>query len=178
MTSGKPKKITSRRNIEIIVNSCYLDEEIFRGSLPDIFQKALSYIMGHLLKLQGNKSVNSIGDPEVPRLVFEELLVNALIHRNYFIGAPTRVFVFDDRIEIINPGNFPDHLTLEKICAKNSIPRNPALTPIVKALLPNRGSGRGIKRALKAWSQIKFIDDRKARLFTAVIQRPDLTLLR
>jgi ATP-dependent DNA helicase RecG len=60
--------------------------------------------MRNLHKIQKEKSVNSIGVPEIPQIVFEELLVNSLIHRDYFISAPVRVFIFDDRIEIINPG--------------------------------------------------------------------------
>ena len=47
--------------------------------------------------------------------MFEELLVNALIHRDYLIEAPIRLFVFSDRIEIVSPGHLPNNLTVEKI---------------------------------------------------------------
>jgi len=43
------------------------------------------------------------------------LLVNALVHRDYLVSAPIRIFVFDDRIEIISPGHLPNNLTVEKI---------------------------------------------------------------
>ena len=42
---------------------------------------------------------------------------------------------------------------------------------IAKGLLPYRGLGSGIKRALEAWPEIDFIDDRDGCLFTATIHR-------
>ena len=41
---------------------------------------------------------------------FEELLVNALVHRDYLVSAPIRLFIFDNRIEIISPGQFAQQL--------------------------------------------------------------------
>lgn len=150
----------------------YLDSEDFEGSLSSMFQGALAFIMRHLHKVQNQKSVNSLGDPEIPRAVFEEILVNALIHRDYFISAPVRLFVFHDRIEIISPGHLPDHLTIEKIRAGNSIQRNPILASFVaKGLLPYRGLGTGVRRALQDWPQITFIDDHDGCLFSSIIQR-------
>jgi ATP-dependent DNA helicase RecG len=150
----------------------YIDSEDFEGPLTEIFHGALLFIMRNLRKVQNNKSVNSIGDPEIPQLVFEELLVNALIHRDYFISAPIRLFVFDDRIEIISPGSLPDHLTIEKIQAGASIQRNPILTKFISdGMLPYRGLGTGVPRALESWSKIEFIDDRDGCQFTSRVHR-------
>lgn len=153
--------------------STYVDSEDIGGRLRDVFDDTLRFIMRNLHKRQGNQSVNSVGEPEVPRLVFEELLVNALIHRDYFISAPIRVLIFAERIEIISPGHLPNNLTVEKVKAGNSNLRNPILASfIAKKLLPYRGLGSGILRALEAWPQIDFKDDREACLFTAIIWRP------
>ena len=51
---------------------------------------------------QTGQGVNTTGTVEIPRIVLEELLANALIHRDYFVSAPIRVFLFDDRVEIIS----------------------------------------------------------------------------
>jgi len=112
------------------------------------------------------------GIPEIPEAVFEELLVNALIHRDYLVSAPIRLFIFDDRIEIISPGHLPDNLTVEKIRAGISNIRNPILVSYTaKGLLPYHGLGSGIKRALSLWPKIEFKDDRDACLFTSTIYR-------
>ncbi len=164
--------IKAARFLGTDITDRYIDSEDFEGAFPTIFKEALAFIMRNLHKVQNQKSVNSIGDPEIPRIVFQELLVNALIHRDYFITAPIRIFVFADRIEIISPGALPNHLTIQKIQAGTSIPRNPTLVLFVaKGLLPYRGLGTGIRRALKAWPHIQFIDDKEGCTFTAIITR-------
>ena len=90
----------------------YLDSEDFEGPMPAQFNGAMGFIMRNLRKVQAGRSVNTLGEPEIPRSVFEELLVNALIHRDYFISAPIRIFVFTNRIEIISPGHLPNNLTV------------------------------------------------------------------
>jgi predicted HTH transcriptional regulator len=75
-------------------------------------------------------------------------------------------------IEIISPGHLPDNLTVEKIRTGNANIRNPILVSYVaKGLLPYHGLGSGIKRALAAWPQIDFADNRDGCLFTATVHR-------
>ena len=60
----------------------------------------------------------------------------------------------------------------EKIRTGNSIIRNPILASyIAKGLLPYRGLGSGVQRALDAWQNIDFVDDRDGCLFTATLHR-------
>jgi len=78
---------------------------------------------------------------------------------------------FDNRIDIISPGHLPNHLTVAKIRTGNSIIRNPILVSyIAKGLLPYKGLGSGIKRALNDWPEIDFTDDREGCLFTATVR--------
>jgi ATP-dependent DNA helicase RecG len=115
-----------------------------------------------LHKVQAGRGVNAPGVPEIPPAVFEELLVSASI----------RLFIYDNRIEIVSPGHLPNNLTVEKIRHGNSIIRNPILVSYTsKGILPYRGLGSGIKRALEAWPEIDFIDDRDGCLFTAIVHR-------
>jgi hypothetical protein len=120
---------------------------------------------------QGDRGVNSTGEPEIPRIVWEELVVNALVHRYYFITAPIRIFVFSDRVEIISPGHLPNNLTVEKILKGNSNIRNPILASFAAKLLPYRGLGNGILRAKKAYTELGFTDDREANLFKVTVTR-------
>ncbi len=155
-----------------IHSTTYLDTEDFSGSLEKIFDDSLAFIMRNLHKVQAGRGVNSPGVPEIPESVFEELLVNALIHRDYLISAPIRIFIFDNRIEIISPGHLPNNLTVEKIIAGNSNIRNPILVSYIsKGLLPYKGIGSGIRRALDDWQKIDFIDDREGNLFVGIVRR-------
>ncbi len=146
----------------------YIDTEDFVGPLPQQFADALAFVMRNLRKVQAGQGINAPGTPEIPPSVFEELLVNALAHRDYLVSAPIRLFIFDDRIEIVSPGHLPNNLTVAKIRTGNSNIRNPILVSyIAKGLLPYRGLGSGIKRALEDWPEIDFSDDRDGSLFTA-----------
>lgn len=156
---------------ETITTESYLDSRDIGGKIADIFQQTLSFIFANITHVQGNQTVNSAGDPEIPRIVLEELLTNAFVHRDYFISAPIRVFVFVDRVEIISPGHLPNNLTVENIKAGNSNSRNPVLASFANQILPYRGYGSGILRALANYSFIDFIDDRDGNLFTCVIKR-------
>ena len=128
--------------------------------------------MRNLRKVQSGQGVNAPGIPEIPPSVFEELLVNALVHRDYLVNASIRLFIFDDRIEIISPGHLPNNLTVEKIRSGISNIRNPILVSYAaKGLLPYRGLGSGIKRALAEWPEISFTDDRDGCMFTATVHR-------
>ena len=145
--------------------SDYLDTEDFSGPLSKVFDDSLSFVMRNLHKVQDGRGVNAPGLPEIPEVVFEELLVNALIHRDYLVSAPIRLFIFDNRIEIISPGHLPNNLTVERIRAGISNIRNPILVSFVaKGLLPYHGLGSGIKRALEKWRDIDFTDDHEGCL--------------
>jgi ATP-dependent DNA helicase RecG len=157
--------------------SDYIDTEDFSGPLSGIFADAMAFIMRNLHKVQAGRGVNAPGLPEIPESVFEELLVNALVHRDYMVDAPIRLFIFDNRIEIISPGHLPNNLTVEKIRRGNSNIRNPVLVSYVaKGLLPYHGLGSGIKRALELWPDIDFLDDQDGCLFTVTVHRKKLNM--
>ena len=152
----------------------YIDSRDIAGKLADVFQQTLGFIVANTRAAQGEQGFNSPGQPEIPRIVWEELVANALIHRDYFVSAPIRVLVFADRVEIISPGHLPNNLTIENIKAGNSNMRNPILASFAAKLLPYRGLGSGLLRSLRAWPQIELIDDRAGNLFKAIVARPSV----
>jgi ATP-dependent DNA helicase RecG len=158
-------------DIKISTNR-YNDLREITGRLDDIFQQTIDFILANLHHVQGNQGFNSVGIPEIPRIAIEELVVNALVHRNYFISAPIRVFVFIDRVEIISPGHLPNNLLIENIKAGNSNSRNSVLASFAYHLLPYNGIGSGILRATEAYPAIDFLDDREGNTFKVIIHRP------
>ena len=152
----------------------YIDSRDIAGKLADVFQQTLGFIVANTRAAQGEQGFNSPGQPEIPRIVWEELVANALIHRDYFVSAPVRVLVFADRVEIISPGHLPNNLTIENVKAGNSNMRNPILASFAAKLLPYRGLGSGLLRVIRAWPQIELIDDRAGNLFKAIVARPSV----
>ena len=149
----------------------YLDSRDITGKVADVFQQTLGFVVSNTRATQGEQSVNSTGVEEVPRIVWEEILANALIHRDYFISAPVRVLVFADRVEIISPGHLPNNLTVENIKTGNSNIRNPILASFATKLLPYRGLGSGLLRSLRAYPDIDLTDDREGNLFKVIVSR-------
>ena len=109
----------------------YVDAEDFSGNLKEVFEKANAFIVRNLHKIQAGRSVNAPELMEIPNIVFEELLVNALVHRDYFISSPVRIFILDDRIEIVSPGHLPNNLTVDSIKIGSSNIRNPIIATFV-----------------------------------------------
>ena len=146
-------------------------EPPFEGNLTELYEKTMSFIIRNLHKVQVEESFNILGELEIPKEALEELVVNSLIHRDYFIKSAIKVFIFDNRIEIISPGKLPNSLTVEKIKSGISIARNPILFSNARYLLPYIGIGSGIPRALDSYPKIDFMNDADKELFTAIIHR-------
>ncbi|MEO8210192.1 MAG: RNA-binding domain-containing protein [bacterium] len=149
----------------------YRDSEDITGNLGKQFISAESFILRNLRKTQNGQSFNSLGELEIPRIVFQEILVNSLLHRNYFIASSIKIFIFDNRIEIISPGTLPNSLTIENIKMGISNFRNPVLVSFGTKLLPYRGIGTGIIRAIKNYPDIDFINDTDNNQFKVIIRR-------
>ena len=150
----------------------YIDSQDIFGTLKNVFDDTMGFVLRNIRRVQKDQNVNSLGELEIPKIVFEELIVNALIHRDYFISAPVRIFVFSNRIEIISPGHLPNNLTIENIKRGNSNIRNPILATFATKLLPYRGLGNGIRRALQAYKKIEFIDDQDGNSFKVLVLNP------
>ena len=155
-----------------ITTDKYIDKENpFEGNIKTVFDNTMVFIGRNIKKVQEEgTSFNSSPKWLVPREVFEELIVNAILHRDYFINATIKVFMFNDRIEIISPGKLPNSQTIEKIKLNSSVPRNPILVTNASHILPYSGVGSGIPRAINKYENIDFIDDRDKDLFIAIIR--------
>ncbi|MDX2133545.1 MAG: putative DNA binding domain-containing protein [Saprospiraceae bacterium] len=173
-----PEKIVSQFFISAvwfagtdIAGEKYLGSEDIRGTLPQLYQRGLDFMKRALNRPQNGKDFNTLGDLEIPEVVLKELLVNALIHRDYFIRDSIKIFVLDDRIEIRSPGKLPNNLTEAQIRAGIRRSRNTILASLAPDVLPYRGIGSGILRSLKAWPHIEFVHDKEGEQFTVVIRR-------
>lgn len=135
------------------------DQQRIEGTLAEQYAVAMGFLRRWNSRVQGQGSFNQRGNTEIPETVFEELLVNALIHRDYFIKDSIKLFIFDDRIEIRSPGKLPNSLTVDQIRKGVRRSRNVVLASFAPDLLNFRGIGSGIVRALKAWPRITWVND-------------------
>ena len=158
--------------------SVYLDSEDIGGPLPLQFKDSMAFLKRNLHKRQQGQSFNTTGILEIPPIALEEAVVNALVHRDYFINAGVRLFIFEDRIEIISPGSLPNTVTTDNIRYGIQIVRNPILVSFLGKLdIPYRGIGSGILRMIRECRQAgveepEFIENKEAGTFSVVFQRP------
>jgi ATP-dependent DNA helicase RecG len=143
-----------------------------RGTIPQLFGKAMDFLMSNLDSIQTSKSFNTQGKLEVSPIALEELIQNALVHRDYFKNSPIRLLIFDDRIEIISPGKLPNSLTVEDIKFGNPVIRNNQLVAFSTHTLPFSGLGSGVKRAIEVEPNIEMINDIQGEQFIVKIPRP------
>ena len=108
----------------------FLDRLDCSGAIWEEIEQAEDFIRKNirLFGFRTGFSFGRIDKLEYPMKAIREGVINALIHRNYYEPADTRVMIFDDRIEIVNPGSFPEGVTPEK---PRHIPVNPALCQLM-----------------------------------------------
>ncbi|MCK5096537.1 MAG: winged helix-turn-helix transcriptional regulator [Desulfobacteraceae bacterium] len=88
--------------------------------------------------------------PEIPEVALREVIINAACHRDYFQkGANVMVEVFDDRVEITNPGGLPSDLRPEEFGTK-SVVRNPVIASLLLRADYIERLGTGINRIKNA----------------------------
>ena len=149
----------------------YRDSEDIFGTIPQQFERGMSFLTRNLHHVQAGQNFNSTGILEVSKIALEELLQNALTHRDYSKNTSINLLIFDDRIEIASPGSLPNSLTIENIKLGNAVVRNNLIVSFSSKIMKYRGLGSGIRRALKEEADLQLIDDKQGERFVAIIKR-------
>ena len=154
-----------------ISSTSYLDHREFVGPLPEMYRKAYDFLDAWNLRQQPKgQSYNASGKPIIPPNVFEEILTNAFIHRDYFVPDSIKIFIFDDRIEIYSPGTLPNSLTVEEaVMAGITRKRNPIIEQIGLTLMQYKGHGSGLPRVKHLYPQIQFNNDLQRNAFVVTL---------
>ena len=150
----------------------YRDSRDITGTIPELFYEGIRFFTANLKHIQAGQNFNSTGRLEISEIALEELLQNALIHRDYSKNAPVRLMIFDNRIEIVSPGCLPNSLTVESIKLGNAVVRNNLLVTYCSKSMNYRGFGSGIIRAINNQANIELINDIAGEQFIVKIPRP------
>lgn len=128
------------------------DEKTVTGTLGAQLRQIEQIITAHIMVAADLSSGREIRQPDYPLPAVQELLRNALIHRNYeSSNAPVRVYWFSDRLEIISPGMPYGHVTRDNFGTPGrSDYRNPTIAEAMKNLGFAQRFGMGIQRARQA----------------------------
>lgn len=122
------------------------DRKDVRDSLPVQMKEAMEFIKKHINIRSEIRELDRHDIYELPLDALREALVNAVVHRDYSMrGTSIYVNVFDDRIEIENPGGIPAGLA-PKDFGKASVRRNLVIADLFHRMGKVERIGSGIKR--------------------------------
>jgi ATP-dependent DNA helicase RecG len=124
-----------------------IDQAEVAGDLQSVLKELLGRL--RLVVKTAMVQVNPLQEklvPNYPEGAIRELLMNAVMHRNYNSNSPIRFYVFADHIEIQNPGGLYGEATLANFPTRNSY-RNPVIAEALKSLGFVNRFGYGVQRA-------------------------------
>lgn len=124
------------------------------GTLFNQFQQAHHFVFSRLSKSFSITGIVRDEKWEIPEVAFREALINLLVHRNYHIQAPSKISIYDDRLELFSPGNFSGPIEQDQLLKGLTYLRNPAICKIFRemGLVEKMGTGFiNIFKSYEAW---------------------------
>ena len=150
----------------------YRDSKEILGNMPQLYDKTMAFLKANLHNVQEEgASFNTLGKLEIAEEVLEEVVQNALVHRDLLRPAPIRLFVFDNRVEVISPGALAGGLTEEDIRNGKTYQRNPYMATFATNALYYKDIGSGIVRILAEYPEIRLENDVNGKEFKVAIPR-------
>lgn len=126
-----------------------VDDKVMTGTLYQQYQKSMIWLKSKLnvrydIEGEGGKPRKELW--EIPETAFKETIINSLAHRDYYDkGARITIEVFDDRVEISNPGGLVSAVPRSEF-GKRSASRNPLIFGLFERMRLVEQVGSGITR--------------------------------
>lgn len=124
----------------------FIDRKDLTGGLFDIVDQIGTFLRLHLRTGHQIVGFEPERREEIPFAALREAVVNALVHRDYTIPGPVRVFVLADRVEVRSPGRPPNSVDADSMRAGVHVPRNPHIYSRVAAAQLATRAGTGVLR--------------------------------
>ncbi len=126
-------------------------QEVCEGNLFQMLHDVMEQLeKKFLIKPVRFEGLHRIEELEYPKPALREMLLNALVHRNY-MGSMTQLKVFDDKLSLWNAGALPVELTIEQLFqVHESFPRNPLIADVCYKAGYIDSWGRGVEKISEA----------------------------
>jgi len=129
----------------------FADMKVFGGTIIEQVPEILNFIRKHInvgAKITGKPEREEVW--EYPKEALREAIINAICHRDYEDTGNVQVRIFDDRLEVWNPGTLPPGLTLESLKGEHrSQPRNSLIAECFYLIKYIEQWGTGTNRIIK-----------------------------
>lgn len=126
-----------------------IDQYEVEGTILDAVDEVPKFIARNTRKAAQIKKIRRKDISEYPEIALREILINALAHADYSIpGSTIQIAIFDDRLEIQNPGMLPFGFTMDDLKAGVSRVRNRVIAKVFHELKLMEEWGSGYKRVV------------------------------
>ena len=108
--------------------------DLSNESIINQYQKAMDIFTRNYVEERVNSSFRSTFE-RIPKIAFKEIILNAIVHREYDIKANTKVEMHENKIVITSPGGLPKGITEEEFLNRPySVLRNPIIASVFRTL--------------------------------------------
>ena len=128
-----------------------------KGNLPQIIDHSVNFMRRFIAKEFVITETKRKEIPFLPEDAVREAIINAVAHRDYFNKNEIQLSIFDDRVEITNPGGLPEGMSPE-LLGSLSIQRNPKIYQLLKDYAYMEGIGSGISKIRRLMKENKLPD--------------------
>jgi predicted HTH transcriptional regulator len=127
------------------------DHTELKGPLPGAIEEAIAFVEKHSTHGGRIGRVRRSETWSLPPAAVREVVINAVAHSDYSqSGAAIRVALFDDRLEVDNPGLLPFGLTVDDLPLGVSKLRNGVIGRVLHELGLMEQWGSGVQRMFAA----------------------------
>lgn len=149
-----PDPIARMIRFDGVSKNSAIDEQENRSPLSQALEEILNFIRRHTSISASIKGTKREEIPQYSPMILREATMNALVHADYAnLRSPIQIAIFDDRLEITNPGALPFGLSLDTAISGVSQLRNKVLGRTFRELKLTEHWGSGLKRMLEACEQ-------------------------
>ncbi|HEU64882.1 MAG TPA: hypothetical protein ENH96_05820 [Chlamydiae bacterium] len=127
-------------------------------ALPLAIEEAINFVEKVSFKFSKFGKIYREDILQFPSVAIRESIINAVVHTDYSIkGTSIQIAIFDNRIEITNPGGLPFGLTLERAITGVSKIRNRVLARVFRELSIIEQWGSGMRRIIKTYQDLNIV---------------------
>jgi len=161
----------------------WIDKRELNGTIFELIDKAERFFLENMRTAAWSKGFRTVHKPEYPIEALKEAVINALAHRDYFLGENILIRVFDDRVEILSPGELLRPLTIKQLedLTYDSKSRNRTLVDVLmrQRLMDKRGTGiMRMSNFMKKWKLEKPTFRERTGYFTIIFKGPGKPVLK
>jgi len=137
----------------------FVDNKKFEGTLSQMIDGAIGFIYRNMReKTIVDERGKRVDKTEYPIKAIREIILNAVIHRDYSIHtehSPIRILMFQDRIEVENPGGLYGRITLSNLGKVGADTRNPHIASNLEIMIDTENRFSGIPTIINEMEKAK-----------------------